>query len=66
MKSWWCLYLFRYERVNMIYQSPLKVICLYVRLTVKNVRHPRICPFLLPSFAQMFPDWRSVGTFVYL
>lgn len=56
---------FRCWSVNMIYHSPLKVVCLHVRLTVKNVRHPEICPLLLPSCAQVFPDWRAAGTLVY-
>lgn len=42
-----------------------KVRCLHVRLTVKKVRHSRICPLLLPSCAQMFPDWRAAGTLVH-
>lgn len=44
---------------------PVKVTCLHVRLTVQKQQISRICPLRLPSCAQMFPDWRGVGTLVH-
>lgn len=59
-RRWRCCYVFWYD---MIYQSSFKGDMFTCRADSKkeNVRHPRICPFRLPSCAQMFPGWRTAG-----